>query len=89
MASRVVRNLFRIVRLHATWFLACKQPFGLVQRQVRTFDVRRMMRLKDQCPLLHPRDPFLGKRGGIEKAARPLNPGQVSGNGIGDSKSRL
>lgn len=85
----IIRDLFGVVGLHAVGLLAREESFGLIEREVCAFDVRRVMRLEHQRPLLHSGDPILRKSGCIQKTTRAFNPGKIPGDGVGDPKFGL
>ena len=85
----IIRDLFGVVSLHTLGLLAPEQTFGLIERQVGAFDVRRVMRLQYQSPLLHSGDPIRGEPRGLQKTTRAFNPGQVPGDGVTDPKLGL
>jgi hypothetical protein len=48
-----------------------------------------VVRLQDESALLHASDPDLGEPGRLKETASPLDPGQIAGDGVRDSKLGL
>lgn len=85
----IVQQFPCIVRVGLWHRLARHQPLGLVQRQPRTLDVRRVMRFEHQRPFTHCQNPVLGQRRGLQEPAGALDPRQRRRDGVGDRELRL
>ena len=62
---------------------------GFIQRKLRSFDVRRVVRLKEKRPRVHPADPVLGKRCRFQKPPRPLDSREIGRDRVCDREARF
>jgi len=70
----VVEELARVVGVGRRNFSALQEPSGIVEREARAFDVRRVVSFEQEGSRAHRRDPVLGQGGGFQEAARSFGP---------------
>ena len=66
----------RVVGIGRRNLRALQEPSGIVEREARAFDVRRVVGFEQEGSRAHRRDPLLRQGGGFQEAARSFDPGE-------------
>ena len=85
----VVQEFPEFVRVGPGQGLPREKSVALLQRELRPFDVRRLVCLKDQNAAIHLADPVLGECGHLEESARPLDPREIGHDCLENREARL
>ena len=83
----VIQQFAHVIVVRTFHCFACPQAGCFVERELRAFDVRGVMRFQQQRALAHAYDPIFRKRSRLQESPRAFDRGKRRRDGVGDREA--